>query len=90
LGAIDLSGDGDVWVSGHTFSPDFPITPDAFDNVLGGDSEMFIMRLNDSYQIDYSSFIGGPYYPGNVSDMVFGDGENIWIFGTTYSVMLPI
>jgi Beta-propeller repeat len=38
---VALDPGGDVYVSGHTYSADFPTTPGAFDRVFGGDTMIF-------------------------------------------------
>lgn len=56
LGGFDLEGalalalgpGGDVWVAGHTYSADFPVTPDAYQPTAGGESDAFVTAINVS------------------------------------------
>jgi hypothetical protein len=57
--AVDAAGN--VYVTGYTTAPDFPVTPDAFQDTFGGGAaDAFVVQLNPSGQIVYSSFLGGP------------------------------
>ena len=57
---LAVNGDGEVYVTGNTYSPGFPITPGAFDPSFDGENEMFVTRLNASGSDPiYSTFLGG-------------------------------
>ncbi len=47
-GSITLDGAGNLYLAGATSSPDFPVTPGAFDTIYNGGSDAFIMKLNSS------------------------------------------
>lgn len=57
--AIDASGA--AYVTGRTTSPDFPVTPGAFQRVYrGGGYDSFVTKLNPSGSaLVYSTFLGG-------------------------------
>ena len=56
--AIAVGADGDLYVTGATVSPDFPITPGAFQSTMGG-WDAFITKLDASgSSIIYSTFLG--------------------------------
>jgi len=56
--AVDASGD--VFVTGYTWSGDFPTTAGAFDTALDGWVDVFVTRLNASGdRLVYSTLIGG-------------------------------
>jgi hypothetical protein len=46
LDGLVLDASGAVYVTGSTYSADFPVTPGAFDVVLGTGSEAFLAKLN--------------------------------------------
>jgi Beta-propeller repeat len=72
-GAIALDGNGNVFVMGHTFSPDFPTTPGAFDRLFAGNpsifwGDTFVLKLTtgvtppsalSSLSISPTSVVGG-------------------------------
>jgi hypothetical protein len=65
---VDVGSTGDVFVSGWTGSPDFPVTPGAFDttfNGLGqghlyGGGDLFALRIDPMLgQLRWASYVGG-------------------------------
>ena len=60
--ALALDSDGNAYVTGETYSTDFPVTPGAFDTVLQGlgSSVAFVAKLSaDGSQVLYATFLGG-------------------------------
>jgi hypothetical protein len=58
---LALDSSGDVWVTGWTDSPDFPVV-NAMDETLTGPRDVFLMKLASSDgSILTSTFIGGDY-----------------------------
>jgi hypothetical protein len=56
--AVDLLGN--AYVTGNTYSSDFPTTPGAFDTTLGSAVPAFVTKLNPSGSaLVYSTFLGG-------------------------------
>ena len=56
--AVDTSSN--AYVTGETFSRDFPITPGAFQRISGGRSDAFVTKLNPTgSDLVYSTFLGG-------------------------------
>ncbi|MCS1351337.1 SBBP repeat-containing protein [Mechercharimyces sp. CAU 1602] len=75
---IAVDAFGSAWVIGETFSSNFPITSDAFQNRLDGPSDAFITQLSFSGRgISFSSFLGG-------SDDERGFGVALDAIGSTY------
>jgi hypothetical protein len=63
-GAIAVDREGVAYVTGMTFSSDFPTTAGAFDNTLGGfgltAADAFVTKLNTSGSaLEYSTYLGG-------------------------------
>lgn len=44
--ALDVDDAGNVLVAGNTYSPDFPVTPNAFGKTRGADFDGFIVKLD--------------------------------------------
>jgi uncharacterized protein (TIGR03437 family) len=59
--ALAVASDGSVYVAGYTSSPDFPVTPGAFQTTFpgGGTGESFLAKLNPAGTVTYSSYING-------------------------------
>jgi len=83
--AVDSSGN--AYVTGLTFSTDFP-TQNAFQRRFGGANDVFVTKLNSSGSLVYSTYLGG-------SDMDWGCGiavdssGNAYVTGWTWSADFP-
>lgn len=79
--AIDVDEEGYVYVTGATFSPDFP--------VVGGQStgERFVAKLDPSGAIVYSIRLGGEW--GDILEIAARDG-GVSLVGTTSSAAFPV
>ncbi|MBM3764173.1 MAG: hypothetical protein FJW32_02170 [Acidobacteria bacterium] len=95
--AIGLDGVNNVWVAGHTLSPDFPTTNDAFQRTHAGQPGNDIFILGDAFltQLDAaggsilsSTFLGGKGGETATSLAVLPDNSVI-VAGVTSSTDLP-
>jgi hypothetical protein len=100
LGGTSISGDygqsiavddnGITYVTGYTYSSDFPTTPGAYDTTFNGGSDVFVTKLNPTAGsgLIYSTFLGG-----TGSDRGYGiavDAEGCaHVTGYTYSSDFP-
>lgn len=76
--ALDIDNTGNAVVGGYTMSPDFPITPGAYDSTFDF-SEAFVTRLSaDGSSLDWSTFLGGSYYEGG------------WTYSQAYPVLVNL
>jgi hypothetical protein len=88
--AIAVDGAGNAYVTGHTYSRDFPTTPGAFQRSNGGGPwDAFVARLNaGGSALVYSTYLGG-----NDRDEGFGIAVdaigNAYVVGSTYSSNFP-
>jgi hypothetical protein len=57
---IAIDAQGNAWVTGFTKSPDFPVTPDAWQKSHGGDFDAFLVKLSPVGRVLFSTFLGGP------------------------------
>ena len=89
---ITLDDDNDVYVTGHTWSDDFPLTPDAYDDVPSH-AKAFVARLrlqgNGQDDLLYSTFLGGSGFNRGLGIALESKGV-VWVAGRTDSSDFPI
>ena len=87
---IAIDTDKNIYITGVTFSRDFPVTNDSYDNSSNdSDGDSFISKLNpEGTKLIFSTFVGG-----NKNDESYGiaiDSNNCtYIIGTTESSNFP-
>jgi hypothetical protein len=60
---IAVDSGGGAYVTGRTFSSDYPITGGAFDTSINGSADVFVTRLlADGAGLSFSTFVGGTDY----------------------------
>jgi len=86
---IALDVDGNAYVTGSTFSSDFPTTGGAFQAVYGGSGDAFVTKLNPTGSaLVYSSYLGGNAADGGGGIAVDSQG-NAYVTGGTTSANFP-
>ena len=86
--AIALDASGNAYVTGATFSTDFP-TANAFQSAPRGDSEAYVTKLNVAGSaIIYSTYLGGSDREEAIDLAVDSDG-NAYVTGNTGSNDFP-
>jgi Beta-propeller repeat len=87
---IALDGNENVYVTGETDGGGFPLTPNAFDNDIGGIDEAFVTKfLASGAALDYSSFLGGAMGDRGVGIAVDRRGRAT-VAGSTSSEDFPV
>lgn len=63
---VAVDSNGKVWVTGITFSEDFPVTANAAQRTLGGGTDLFLVQIDPLLEgaagLVYSTFLGGTGY----------------------------
>lgn len=58
--AIAVDSSGRAYVTGFTYSTNFPVTAGAYGQTANGDADAFVARLaTDGETVDYASYLGG-------------------------------
>lgn len=89
--AIALDGAENIYLTGTTRSPDFPVTAGAFDTEYGGgDGDVFAARLDVSgKRLLYATFLGGTGADQGV-DIAAGRQGQAWVAATTEGSGFPV
>ncbi len=88
-GMVDIDDKGFVYVGGSTGSPNFPFTDDAYSNQTYGLRDIFVMKLNISFdKVIYCTSVGG-----NGNDYMYYmevlEDESVIFGGNVYSTNYP-
>ncbi len=80
-----------LFVTGTTYSPDFPTTAAAYDTSFnGGEQDVFVTKFNQTdSDLKYSTFIGGSNWDWGNAIAVDGSG-NAYVAGGTWSSDYPV
>jgi Beta-propeller repeat len=89
--ALTVTSDaqGNVYVAGLTYSPDFPVTAGAFQATFGGTCDAFVAKLGPNGQVIWSTLLGGILDDWATGVAVDGAG-NVWVTGYTRSANFPL
>ncbi|MFX0060802.1 MAG: SBBP repeat-containing protein [Candidatus Hermodarchaeota archaeon] len=86
--AIALDAAGNSYVTGHTYSADFP-TQNAYQSTFNGTVDAFVFKLNATGNgLDFSTYLGGSNYDEGQGIRVDTNG-NSYIAGRTLSNNFP-
>jgi uncharacterized protein (TIGR03437 family) len=81
--AIAIGADGSAYVAGSTTSPDFPVTPGAFQTTYNqpGGSQGFLVKVDPAGKVVYASFINGAAFTG-ITGMALAKSGEVYLTGT--------
>ncbi len=86
---IAVDGSGNAFITGNTYSSDFPTTAGAYDTSLNYNNDVFITKLNSTGStLSYSTYLGGSSYEYGEGIAVDGSG-NAYVTGGTSSFDFP-
>jgi hypothetical protein len=86
---LGVDAAGNAYVTGTTYSTDFPTTPGAFDSSPNGQSDSFLAMVNtDGSALDYSTYLGGSSYDNGLGLTLDVNG-NAYLSGSTSSTNFP-
>jgi hypothetical protein len=80
------SSDCPAYITGFTFSSDFPVT--SGQAAYGGFGDSFVTELSGTGKIVYSRYLGGSFFDAGGGIAVDGSGKT-YVTGTTHSMNFP-
>lgn len=86
-GGISADAHGNCFISGYTYSPDFPVK-NSYDSVYSGDRDCFITKIDQNGILVFSSYLGGKNSDYSTSLFVNDEGSS-FITGRSSSLDFP-
>lgn len=87
---IAFDNAGNVWVTSNSGSSDFPVTPNAFQQNLGGRHDVVLFKLDPGLTtLLYSTYIGGSGWDGGIGIEYNNNNNTIGVVGYTASSNFP-
>ena len=84
---IEVDAVGNLYATGSTQSPNFPLV-NPVQSALGGYQDVFVMKLDPSGEILYSTFLGGSGFD-TAADIAVSPEGYAYVTGTTESADFP-
>ncbi|MCB1052064.1 MAG: SBBP repeat-containing protein [Acidobacteria bacterium] len=89
-GGIALDSNGNTYVTGYTYSTDYPTTSGAFDESFNGNQDVFVSKLNAAGNaLIYSTYLGGMGIESGKA-IALDSGGNAYSTGFTGSSDFPV
>jgi hypothetical protein len=96
---IEVDDEGRAYVTGGTFSADYPTSRGAFDQTFNGFEDAFVTKLNESgARLVYSTYLGGSSRDVDIeggdftslgNDIAIDEDGNAYVAGGTFSADYP-
>jgi hypothetical protein len=88
---IAIDSAGRAYVSGETHSSNFPVTPNAFQNALAGNTDAFLTALDATgATLFYSTYLGGASSDDVSAGIALAGNGLVYIAGWTFSNDFPV
>ncbi len=88
--ALAFDGSGNVYVTGHAKSLNFPVTDGAYDTTPHGSNDVFVSKLDGSLsKLIASTFMGGAYNESGYAIALDSIG-NVYVTGNAISQTFPV
>ncbi len=87
---ITIDSSGNAYITGSTYSTDFPITSGANDTIHNGLGDVFVLKLNSTgSSLIYSTFVGSVDHDYG-KRIEIDTSNNAYVMGETFSTDFPV
>lgn len=93
---LKLGNDGNLYLTGHTESEDFPVAEDSFQKNYGGSEEgwyasgdIFVAKLTMELELISATYLGGQGFE-YTPDLILDNNNNLYLTGHTNSENFPV
>lgn len=87
---IALGSGGKAFITGYTWSANFPTTAGALDRTHNGGEDIYVAILNSTgTALLYATFLGGGVYDAS-HGIAVDDSDNVYLTGNTWSPDFPV
>ncbi len=87
--SVASDAQGNTYVAGLTYSPDFPVTPGAAQTTFGGTCDAFIAKLDPDGKLIWATYLGG-LLDDWATGIALDSAGNVWVTGYTRSANFPL
>lgn len=89
-GGCDVDGSGNVFIQGHTFSTDFPVSGDAYQSGNGGGRDAYLVQFDGSGNRVYATYYGGSNGDAGHGGCAVDGNDNVYIHGYVTGSDFPV
>ena len=87
--SVASDAQGNVYVAGLTYSPDFPVTAEAVQTRFGGTCDAFVAKLGPDGKVIWSTYLGG-ILDDWATGVALDSAGNVLVTGYTRSGNFPL
>jgi uncharacterized protein (TIGR03437 family) len=87
--AVTSDAQGNTYVVGLTYSPDFPVTPGAYQTTLGLTDDAFVAKIGPDGKVIWATYLGG-ILDDFATGVAVDSSGNVWVTGYTRSANFPL
>ena len=87
--SVASDAQGNVYVAGLTYSPDFPVTAGAYQTTFGLTCDAFIAKVGPDGKLIWATYLGG-ILDDWATGIALDRAGNVWVTGWTRSANFPL
>ena len=87
--AVASDAQGNTYVAGLTYSPDFPVTAGAYQTKFGLTCDAFIAKVGPDGKLIWATYLGG-ILDDFATGVALDKSGNVWVTGWTRSANFPL